>query len=172
MKIYYLLTVLFFTITSCDKLWFCDDEELTMVKTDYNGALKINGYYYNKLDTGYELYILYKNGIVINNRYTANSLSEIENTFLLNESSHEHTQSSKTSWGLFRVTNSTITKQGWRISRCKRPVVEYRGEVLTDTSFNIKTYVDENGETNTIDESTYYFKAFSPKPDSTNDYIN
>lgn len=100
------------------------------------------------------------------------TLSEIENTFLLSESSQEHTQSSKTDWGLFGVTSSTITIQGWRISRCKRPVVEFRGEVLTDTSFNITTYIDENDESNTVNENTYYFKQFSPKPDSTNDFIN
>lgn len=168
----YLFTILIFAITSCDKLWFCEDEKLTMPQTEYNGSLKINGYYYNKYDSGYELYIFYNNGVVTHGRYTGNSLSEIENTFLLDEDSQEFTQSSKTKWGLFRITNSTITIQGWRISRCKRPVVEFRGEILTDTSLNINTYIDENDETHTLDESIYYFKSLSPKPDSTNDFIN
>ncbi|MEX0595809.1 MAG: hypothetical protein WD512_04845, partial [Candidatus Paceibacterota bacterium] len=149
-------SLLIFTNTACQKLWFCDDEELTMVQTEYNGALKLHGYYYYKKDVGYEMYILYKNGIVINERFSENSLSEIENTYLLNEGYQELQHSTKTTWGLFRITNSTIAAQSWRTSQCKRPVVEYRGEVLTDTSFNINTYIDENGETNTIDESIYY----------------
>lgn len=153
---------------ACQKLWFCEDEELTMPQTGYNGNLKLNGYYYHEKDAGYRIYILYNNGVVVNWNSTESTLSEIETTYLLSKGY----KSVKTKWGLFRITNSTIAIQSWRISQCKRPVVEFRGDILTDTSFNIKTYIDENDETNVIDESTYYFKEFSPKPDSTNDFIN
>ena len=67
--------------------------------------------------------------------------------------------------------NSSIAVQGWMNQQCERPVGEYRGQVLSDTSFNLTHYVDK-GDLIAMDEITYYFKAFSPKPDSTNDYIN
>jgi hypothetical protein len=73
-----------------------------------------------------------------------------------------------TDWGAFRVQGDSITVQAVVNSDRLTPsnVFEYKGIVLSDTSFALPTY--PSGSTRPIEFRTYYFQPLSDKPPSSN----
>jgi hypothetical protein len=76
--------------------------------------------------------------------------------------------SGATDWGAFRVRGDSITVQAVVNFDRLTPssVVEYKGIVLSDTSFALPTY--PSGSTRPLEFRTYYFQPLSDKPPSSN----
>ena len=155
------------------KKWL-KDEELTLPKTPYTGdELRIDGYYYHAGEKAIIVVFFYKDGTMI--RAGSIPVQEIPNReeMFKNGVFYNHIKDNKTCWSVYRIENEIITTNYW-VS--PRPFQCYfqEGTILNDTTFVIQSYYrmekgEKIGETE-INE-TYHFHQFSPKPDSTNIFI-
>lgn len=55
--------------------------------------------------------------------------------------------------------------------RADAPVYTKRGSILNDSTFVIKTVSEFDRKKTLPENTTYHFRQFSPKPDSTNKFI-
>lgn len=148
---------------------FCDDDELTLIKTAYTGnEIRLGGCYYgvNMTDSNYATYMFfYQNGVMFSFR-DVSELTSLNQFMYLDEKRKE-----KTMWSVFSVNDSVITTQGWdQPWGHGRPLVTHYGKIMNDST--IQWYKLENTRTGTFEyNSEVYFRYFSPKPDSTNFFI-
>lgn len=167
-----ILSALFLlSLTGCGK-WL-QDEELTLAKQPYNGnELKLNGYYYY-LHNGFvfHTYFFYKNGVCLygNSFYQDDMFEGMNQVFLSDNFLHNlH----KHNYGVFQIINDSIVFEKWAIGEGPKPVTRYLGTILNDTTFIINQHKSpHSGEVYQSNNEVFHFHAFSPKPDSTNRYI-
>ncbi|HBF88408.1 MAG TPA: hypothetical protein DDX39_07160 [Bacteroidales bacterium] len=153
---------------SCKKL--SDNGDLSNRIEYWGDEIRLEGYYYcmDSIENTIEIFIFYSNGVVISPGNYEN-ISSLETSFE-SGSFYDFVKKSKKNWGVFFVENQYI-----KIERLKAetmfslPVETLTGEILNDTTFLItnSNYEGENYEIN----YKYHFKEFSPKPDSTNTFI-
>jgi hypothetical protein len=172
MKIKLVILVFFLITISCNNLF--KDDELNLVKKDFNGnEIRIDGFFY-ELDTSNSMflyYFLFNNGLILGKG--ALSLLEINNSVLINEMTNNMKQY-KYNWGLYQIESNKIIFEQWVAGTFPLQVYTYEGDIINDTTFLIKEYYYlKNGQkkNNYQLESTYHFKKFSPKPDSTNSFV-
>lgn len=172
-KLIILLTILLPLFHSC--FWMnTADEEFFNTKTHYRGSeIKTNGYYYSEdYDNFTAVLILFRDGVAIQG-IGVDSLIDFENR-VISGKFNENISVSIEYWGLYIINSSEIILEaiesvGWthRISFL------YYGEILNDTTIHFyakkETYSDAE---KMIFDETYHYKKFSPKPDSTNSFIN
>lgn len=164
-----LIGILSFSNT-CDK-WIGEDDKLELDKKPYAGdELRIEGYFYQKKgDLLYTIYFFYRNGTI---RYVGENitLSEFEKKIL--EEDYIKNNNSKINWGLFNVHDTVIQFERWYPSS-GGPTQAYirSGIIINDTTFHITQSRRSNGSKTEPKDEFYHFKAFSPKPDSTNSYM-
>lgn len=167
-------------------------EPLSLNKQNYvSNNLITNGYYYALKDKEegftlnekkYNTFFLYKNGIYFGGKglYSANvsldSLDFIISKKVSNLVKHEQLQYE---WGVFKVNGSEIKIERWITAAGggTYPTQILTGEIKNDTTINFHTLLGayplnygRKKKTIKIDE-TYHFRQFSPKPDSTNNFI-
>lgn len=167
-----LSVILILTISSCKRIF--EDEELSMKRTDYTGdELRTDGYYYWKSlnpeenqQYNAEMKILYRNGVFITStRFGFTIMEKKENDFK-NGEFYSFVKEYKTQWGVYKISNNTICFEGWEYNSPGGKITyTEKGEILNDTTFRI--YDGKDKEHDWI----YHFKQFSPKPDSTNNFI-
>ncbi len=160
----------------CDK-WL-KDEELTLAKESYNGnELRLDGYYYHS-DTSdnhiFDSYFFYRNGVVICSPGTPLNASDhfafLEQGFVADYFT-ENNKRLKHRWGVFQIHDNSIVFERWAIAEGSKPVVRCSGNIIDDTTFIItKSEYPHIGEEYQA-ANVYHFRAFSPKPDSTNMFI-
>jgi hypothetical protein len=147
------------------------DEKLTLQREDYEGnELKIDGYYYYHNDDNRTLVLfLYRNGIIISTRaYPFFDLSFVEIEMI---KEYGEIGKSKTRWGLFTVVGNKIECEQWVSPTEGITVSKQSGYIENDTTFHItEQYFSYNKQVYHVNE-IWHFKQFSPKPDSTNNYI-
>ena len=165
MKIVIILAMLF-NLLNCGK---DRDDKLNLIQQDFNGnQLRLDGYYFTQIESYngfiYPRYTLYQNGII---RFLGgpNTLDNI----IFSSANY------KTNWGIFNIENDNIQFERWYPSS-GGPLEAYVrvGKILNDTTFHItETYRLLNGEKTQyrLKDEIYHFKQFSPKPDSTNNFI-
>lgn len=160
-----------------------DDDPLSISKTGYTGnQLKIDGYYYGgypanenlKQDAVIDTWFLYRNGVALDgNTIEYQELAAQENDWKTSEW-HSNIKDLKYHWGVFTIEGNTIQIEKWYPS--EKPYSSYvnKGLILNDTTFLITEQyrmVDGSQTDKVIRNETFYFKQFSPKPDSTNPYV-
>ncbi|MFT6716203.1 MAG: hypothetical protein ACJA0Q_000836 [Saprospiraceae bacterium] len=159
--------ILFVTIVSivaCKRI-FCPDDDFNIQKKDYVGnALIFNGFYYYTADGRSFRYSLYTNGIV----------RELGRGDSLNDDNF-FPRDDEDSWGLFEINNQTI-KLEMLASPGGGQLYSYtkEGMILNDTTFQMtESYRLKKGKKTEykIIDRLYHFYQYSPKPDSTNDFI-
>ncbi len=166
-----IITVVFFS-NSCRKCIF-PDEELTLSKEPYTGnQLRIDGYYY--LMDDYRInatYFFYQNGIIIHRGgWINNSLEELEKNF--QTINWDKIKSNKLKWGVFNIDSNKISFERWYPSSGGGlPVYIRSGNIQNDTTFTITKSIHSKTGKEEKEYEVYHFKAFSPKPDSTNSFI-
>ncbi len=173
MKFLIILVIMIYS-NSCTKEILSDDK-LSLVKTIYSGnQLRIDGYYFQEMDNNvYTIYFFYADGTVL---YGGGSfpISEIENHEVEFTSQEWITavKKSKIRWGLFQIEGNNLLFERWYPSSGgPMPAYIRSGEILNDTTFVItKSVRPKTGEEKELNE-VYHFRAFSPKPDSTNSFI-
>jgi hypothetical protein len=172
MKIILIAITVMFSSYSCNKEILTDDK-LSFARTLFVGnQLKTDGYYYLMDDYGVSAtYFFYQNGIIIHRGgWINNSLEELERNF--HTIDWNEIKNNKSAWGIFQIKGNKIEFERWYPSS-GGPLPAYirSGEILNDTTFIItKSIRSKTGEEKELYE-TYYFKQFSPKPDSTNNFI-
>ena len=147
----------------------CKDDELTLQRMPYDGdELRLDGYYHRK-NPNLEIYFFYSNGIV---RYGGGgylSFEEVEYHILNNQIVFGN---SKTDWGIFFINGKTIKFERWYPSSGGGvPTYVREGIILNDTTFHITVSYRSDGKERREENEMYYFRQFSPKPDSTNNFI-
>jgi hypothetical protein len=153
---------------SCNKFENGDDV-LSLQWEDYSGnALKLDGIYYFETENFegplFQRYALYRNGII---RNLGGSKNIDDLRFPSGNSKYE--------WGVFQIDGTRIKFERWYPSS-GGPLKAYirSGEILNDTTFLItESYRMQKGKKTEIRErnEVYHFRQFSPKPDSTNNFI-
>ena len=154
---------------SCIKEHF-SDESLTFYKTDYIGnKLKIDGYYLKKDETEnyYYSFIFYCNGIAINlivDSTLDDYIKSLHNSVMYQIKSY---------WGLYLIKNDTILTEHYQDEWIQGMKTYLKtGIIINDTTFIIKEEKRAiNGSELKVLNDTFHFRKFSPKPDSTNQYI-
>ncbi|MCK9562621.1 MAG: hypothetical protein M0R02_07865 [Bacteroidales bacterium] len=119
------------------------------------------------------LIFFYSNGIIlhIGGRYNYEELlnmeKEITNTQLI-----QKLKENKYCWGLFKIEDKNILFERYYNSDALSKKAYIRsGLIVNDTTFRITKSVRSDGIEEKEIEEIYHFKQFSPKPDSTNNFI-
>jgi len=162
--------------SSCKKMDVCKDKDLTLKRTELTGhVLKTDGFYYGRPTTdyqgivSYELFIFYQNGIMM---LPGNVEYEKMDEYI-SMVSKPGTIEAKYDWGLFNIDYKKISIDHWVPAQCGYPAVLRSGEILNDTTFVLRKMVrnDSQGIAETDINEVFNFRQFSPKPDSTNNFI-
>ena len=168
---------LFFT--SCAKLGILQDDELSLQRQDYTGnQLRVDGYYFSEYANDsieyVSVYFLYKNGIILfGGSRLLSELPEAEERYR-NGTFDSKVKSIKFVWGVHQIEGSNLKYEQWFPSEKPYKAYVREGEILNDTTFRItQRYRYKNDEKTEVESENkvYHFKQFSPKPDSTNSFI-
>ena len=168
MQIKKILLILVVLLCGCNKMF--KDEELLLSKTPYLGdELRIDGYYYRQLPPDkYNILFLYRDGIMIYYICFLTDLQQIEDRI---PSIYEEIKNSKLRWGVFVISDYRIQYSGWGTSvGGGLPTYKSIGIIENDTTFHITKDINSDGREFEVNEM-YHFRQFSPKPDSTNNFI-
>jgi hypothetical protein len=169
MKTMGIILYLSILLAGCNRLF--PDEELLLPRTNYEGTLKISGYYYyyQQDPTGTIVKYLFRNGIILSGYFFSTiDLNEVEIEMI---KEYNLLQKDKSRWGVFVINGNTIQYSGWSTSvGGGLPTGKCIGTIENDTTFCITKSINSDGrefERNDV----YHFRQFSPKPDSTNNFI-
>lgn len=164
------------TSSCCDKL--LSDDLLTIEKKEYNGTqLRIDGYYYHVSSIDgriISIVFFYNNGVIFFMNGDGSKIQDLyywDNRALSNEWINLM-KKEKICWGIYHIENENIVIQRWGGSiGGVHPVMTSYGNIINDTTYKITKTTDS--QTNDVwnGEIIYNFRAFSPKPDSTNVYV-
>lgn len=175
MKIFFIFIPLFVMIMGCSEKF--SDDKLTLIRQEYKGhELNIDGFYYqyshsNKNTEYYSIYFLYRNGIII--YFTTASKSTLDDMPSFIEKHFNLIQKNKDCYGIFLIEDSSIKFEKWYPANLGQglPVYIREGKILNDTTFHITVSYRPDGSERREKDEVYHFKQFSPKPDSTNNFI-
>lgn len=164
------LLVFFLILSSC----FCSiDEPLRNTREDYlNDNIRIDGFYYAYSEGQIrKIYFLYRNGVYFSVAGDGQERTKPEEVkTLLTEEHLKGHQTEKTLWGIFIIKGNDILFESWSQIHGDRYSVIESGDILNDTTFTI-TKRDDNLSGISSSNYTFHFYPYSPKPDSTNNFI-
>jgi hypothetical protein len=172
------MIIRFFTVISILLFTSCEKElyDLSLDKNPYRGdELRIDGYYYSNLTSAIDIgvAVFYRDGICINvfsHIEGSDTTNFIENEILLNESLISSFMNTPTHIGVFQINKESIEFETWEAGRDIITFSNY-GKIFNDTTFLITKQVNNDSGKSYSENLTYRFKQFSPKPDSTNNFI-
>jgi hypothetical protein len=170
-----LLTILY----GCDKDFmgklFGKNEELSFVRTNYNGnELRTDGYYYCRQSGNgtfsFDIQFFYKDGVFLSEKFTSDykDLSAIENE-IKSVRFKQFIKKRQNVWGLFSINFTEIYYEKLYFG----PFQAYidSGKIINDSTFVILKRKSSYHTDETTMQDTFQLKQFSPKPDSTNNFI-
>jgi hypothetical protein len=137
----------------------------------YDGnQLRTDGYFYQIAYNGvkYNSHFFYRNGVLLVTGDLGETLEEMDKVIKKDYVNDLWYKKNKYLWGVFAVNGERITMNTLSQDYPHYGFVD-EGKILNDTIFHI-TKFSSDGEIRERDE-VYHFRAFSPKPDSTNVYI-
>ena len=175
MKKNFFYFLLLFSCYSCEKLIVYKD--FILKKTPYTGnELRMDGYYYRYFDCGgnncIAAYCFYRNGILLHIGGGALSLEERDEEIKQFMERDLNSNYERSRWGLFVVDNQIIKFELYYPQEYfTRWTGIMEGVILNDTTFRITSFYDPSNDERRTKNDTYYFRQFSPKPDSTNNFI-
>jgi hypothetical protein len=163
--------IMVLSFSSCDIY-----EPISIPKKTLFENFKIEGYYYSKHSAGYDIYYFYNNGVVINNgsNYLENDLKILDQKLI---EQNKIGNNARFFWGLYNIENKIIKIEKWvSTAGSKYPTNLFEGEIKDIDKFlltkqtGIDKFEKKNKTVTTINKE-YIFRQFSPKPDSTNNFI-
>ena len=171
-----ILFIMSILLTQCFKVF---DDELSLPLTTYTGnQIRIDGYYYT-IGSVYDVdkdailegviidsYFFYENGIVLNMYGVENSLEEMDETIEKFRSA-KRVYDTKYGWGVFVIEGNILKFELWMPGTPRRAFVN-ECVILNDTTFHIIKSYRSNKTEEREENELYYFRSYSPKPDSTN----
>jgi hypothetical protein len=151
----------------------CKKDDFSIEKESYlENNLRIDGYYYhfNYDSTKISTLFFYENGVAI----TAFGQRPV-NSFEKNLRSGEFYNSIKNDrieWGLYSIENKNIKVEHLQGCGYITPCAYlYIGTILNDTTILFTEHNATEGSDDNKCNNLYHFKEFSPKPDSTNQFV-
>jgi hypothetical protein len=144
----------------------CEKEELHLKRIDYIGNdIRLDGFYYNEPDKAH--FFLYSNGIMYyGGAGFKGQLIDLMKFYSIFEN-YKNSYQLPYSWGVFIVKSPGIVVEKWVSSDAfgRYTTTQFNGKIINDTTLLI------NHPAEMIGSDTFYFHRFSPKPDSTNNFI-
>jgi len=161
-------------IGGCGK-WY-KDEELVLEKQPYTGnALRLDGYYYNRLDNGriLDTYFFYRDGTLLYGIETDSLDNDLDkyDVWFTDKEFLDFIKKHKYRWGLFQIHGNSMYFERWVDSDGGYPVGRFVCNILNDTTFFISTLEYPHSGEAYPQNHLFHFHAFSPKPDSTNIFV-
>jgi hypothetical protein len=158
-----LLVLLIFNLFSCKTI----EPKLKSTKNfAAPNVLSLDGYYYQNTDKGSYAFFLYRNGtyLGLNGYGECNNLKCYESS--IQELRHLTT---KSNWGVYEIRGLKILiKHYFPIGFGSYRIRTFEGIIKSPT----KIVIESINEEKLGDERVYTFHAYSPKPDSTNKFID
>ena len=146
------------------------DDVLPNAISHTGNQLKKNGYYY-QITYNNEIYsplVMYGNGVLITLGGVRSTLEEMDEYIMKNYVQDTWYKKNKYNWGVFFIDDNSIRINTLSQDYPHRGFVQ-EGVILNDTTFKITKF--SSGDRVKEHDEIYYFRKFSPKPDSTNVYI-
>jgi hypothetical protein len=146
--------------------------ELALSKKAYNGnELKIDGgYYYAPDGANYHVYFLFRNGILLLvGSMPANDFASLDSKILAITSEGSYSKT-RIGWGVFNIALKQLSMEEWTTREPPIPTLKYDATILNDSTFNIYKGTPSGGKSSDLN-LTFHFRSFTPKPDSTNNFI-
>ena len=182
MKYFRCLSLVFvlFLVSSCfnEKLWkwLFPDDEPTLEQKEYTGDnLRIDGFYCyepNDDEDHTNVFVLYKNGVVMGPYGTKYSIVEEKYFDLIKNKNKGYYIDIIDWWGLFVIENSSIYLEYHMPSMYGHHKYLMKGEILNDTTFHMtKGKQSDSSDYESIDQM-YHFHKTAAKPDSTNIFFH
>lgn len=176
MKNLLILFLIMSLFSCCGKFSVSKSDSLTMIKRPFNGnQLRIDGYYYQLYNNQYfDAMIFYQDGTIITPGGVKESIEDMDNYITNSFLKKEDYKNVMYWWGVFIIDNNNISFEMWYPSEAPYKAFISEGKIINSTTFLItKRYRLVNGMQTNIKEinDEYHFKQFSPKPDSTNNFI-
>jgi len=156
-----ILFIIFVTLSSGK----CTLEDLTIERQNYSGSnLRIDGVYYNEPDKAH--FFLYRNGVFFSGGSGfSGSISKFKK-FYSQKENYSSGIDLPYRWGVFKIENNEVLIEHWVAGESiKIRTNKFSCIIINDTTL----LLDHPAESIGLD--TFYFYQFSPKPDSTNNFI-
>ncbi len=174
-KIYNLKKLILFLCLFSSCIFHKDDVLNLKRENIITSNLRLDGYYFDKYEVNnveyLNIYFLYKNGVILyGSAIEFSRINERESSFR-NNNYYEAAKNNKVCWGVLSLGKHEIKIETWAIGTKPRKAITYKGEILNDTSFHISGMYNSKGQKIQGLDELYHFKAFSPKPDSTNVFV-
>lgn len=161
----------------CESLWerIFPDDKTTLEQGKYEGEnLRIDGFYCydSKEDDDYtQIFVLYRNGVIMGPCGTKDSNVEDEYYELIEEKDQGYFVDIIDWWGLFEIEDSIIRLEYYLPSMYSHHTYLMQGTILNDTTFHMtKGKQSDKSNYETIDY-LYRFHKADAKPDSTNKFF-
>jgi hypothetical protein len=158
-----------FALIGCE----VEHDSLTLTREDFQGnQLRLNGYYYHEGmgdSVFWDHFILYRNGVILS--CGTNPPLRLENYF---DDAHfiNKLKINRTCWGIFQISGDSIQFEKWyHGGGAAKLVYARKGIILNDSTFVMTVSSKSNGDHHSTINELYHFRKFSPKPDSTNQFI-
>ena len=157
----------------CTQCFLEKDDVLPNVMSYAGNQLKMDGYYYQvtEWEEGlfiFNVHVFYRSGILLDVGGSNHFIEETDRRLMKDYVQDNWHKKNKYKWGVFFIDDNTIQINTLSQDYPHRLFVQ-EGVILNDTTFKITTF-SSGGKVKERDE-IYYFREFSPKPDSTNVYI-
>ena len=176
MKNTLLLLLILLSLNGCDKA--TKDDELTMARQPYNGnELRLDGYYYeiNPHTNGIgEALLLYRDGTMLlcgGSGENSDPFGYMDN-LLASPDFIEHAKQHAFYWGVFQINDRAIRYERWYQGDGGLPVGRSEGNITNDPPFVINKITMLNTGNETAENIVFHFRHYTPKPDSTNQFIH
>jgi len=180
MKLIHYFIIFIFLSASCKDL-LIKDKEFSIKSLFYTGnELKINGYYYKNVDKGYsKVLVFFSNGVQFGGHGFYIPTIEIEDK--LSDTNYiSFLRDCRSCWGPFEINNNELRFEFYDIFGNIWHTCIAHCKILNDSTFSVekitfsktakKVNVEREG-TSSFSLGEWHFKQFSPKPDSTNNFL-
>jgi hypothetical protein len=163
----------FFAVIMMFLFFSCKDEELLLSKIPYTGnELRIDGYYYLQENEKTWIRFFYGDGVILvfNFGFPTYNLDTVDCKIA---EEYEKRENEKLRWGVFSIARSIIQYSKWGYS-VGAGLTSHKcmGTIENDTTFCLVKSIYYTGRIGDFDDNErYHFRQFSPKPDSTNNFI-
>lgn len=168
-----------FFLTVMAFLCSCKSSDLILPRRDLDAGMRLDGYYYrNFIDPVNgkpftNILFLYKNGVVLNCfSVLSHDVGDMDEYVRSRFGGQFDISNKRLNWGIVVVEESVIKFEQWYPSSGgPMPVLIKRGVVVDDTTFKFTEITNQKGKDRKTLNDTYHFRQFSPKPDSTNNFV-
>jgi len=172
---YLIIVSLILSVCACSKI--VGEDELILLERIENTseALRLDGYYVRMIGDNNPtmiVYFFYRNGIVLSGGgATLSELEELEERYR-NGEFYTNVKNSKIFWGVYQLNADEIRFERWYPSDRPYGSSLRIGKIQNDSTFIITSTADSDGSDVRFVNELFKFKEFSPKPDSTNIFID